>query len=112
MSKFLCVVDNYQGSQRDIIIASMVRSNSRGDIGFMAQPERLNVLLSRTKVCLIMIGNANTFDSVRKVFESMWGRIMFSGLPTYCDFHNKSRVICTPEEFVLRCPDGGCSKPW
>lgn len=54
-------VDNYQGEESDIVIASLTRSNASNDIGFMMAPERLNVLLSRARNGLIMIGNSNTF---------------------------------------------------
>ncbi|KAI6319693.1 hypothetical protein MCOR34_003239, partial [Pyricularia oryzae] len=33
----------------DIFIASLTRSSFQGDIGFMAAPERFNVLISRTR---------------------------------------------------------------
>ncbi|KAG7110727.1 NFX1-type zinc finger-containing protein 1 like [Verticillium longisporum] len=38
------MIHNYQGEESDIVIASLTRSNARGDIGFMKAPERLNVL--------------------------------------------------------------------
>lgn len=47
----------------------MTRSNEAGDIGFMASPERVNVLLSRARNALFMIGNANTFAKSRKVIQ-------------------------------------------
>lgn len=38
------------------MIASLTRSNNTNDIGFMCAPERLNVLLSRARNGLILIG--------------------------------------------------------
>lgn len=43
----ISTVDNYQGEEADIVIVSLTRSNSKGDIGFLDSLERLNVLLSR-----------------------------------------------------------------
>ncbi|KAE9387283.1 hypothetical protein BT96DRAFT_1005277 [Gymnopus androsaceus JB14] len=51
----LATIDNYQGEESDIITASLTRSNSNRDIGFMSAPEQLNVLLSRARDGLIMI---------------------------------------------------------
>ncbi|KAG9523714.1 P-loop containing nucleoside triphosphate hydrolase protein, partial [Aureobasidium melanogenum] len=59
----ISTIDNYQGQESDIVVASLVRSNPDNDIGFLSSPERLNVLLSRARNALILIGNAATFKS-------------------------------------------------
>ena len=50
-------VDAFQGSQRDIIIYSTVRSNNRRSIGFIKEQARLNVSFSRAIRALIIIGD-------------------------------------------------------
>ena len=46
----IATVDNFQGEESDIIIVSLVRSNSKdGRIGFLASAERVNVMLSRAR---------------------------------------------------------------
>nr|XP_016929115.1 putative helicase mov-10-B.2 [Drosophila suzukii] len=51
-------VETYQGREKPIIIASLVRSFA--NMGFMRNPRRVNVLLSRAKALLILVGNPVT----------------------------------------------------
>ncbi|KAF7118726.1 hypothetical protein CNMCM5793_008346 [Aspergillus hiratsukae] len=117
----LSTIDNYQGEECEIVIASLTRSNKNGDIGFMAAPQRLNVLLSRARNVLIIVGNANTFVSSRKG-EKSWRPFMdhlksnghlYDGLPVKCEQHpQKTAILKTKDEFESECPDGGCPAPW
>jgi len=42
-------VDNFQGEENDIILLSLVRSNEKGNIGFLNIDNRICVSLSRAK---------------------------------------------------------------
>lgn len=49
-------IDNFQGKENDVIVFSMVRSNVLGDLHFIATRNRINVLLTRAKHCVIGVG--------------------------------------------------------
>jgi len=113
-------IDNYQGEESDIVIVSLTRSNSRGDIGFLSAPERLNVLVSRARDGIFLIGNTDTFLNARKGKE-IWtqfigmlqrGRHIYDGFPVRCERHSdKEFTLAKPGDFDQICPDGGCDAP-
>lgn len=116
--------DNYQGEESDIVVTSFTRGNPRRDIGFMSAPERLNVLLSRARDGLIMIGNGNTFRNPRTgapgvaIWRSFFrlmdnAKVISDGLPVKCERHPATFAnLITPEDFETYAPDGGCNMPW
>ncbi|MEM6812889.1 MAG: AAA domain-containing protein [Bacteroidota bacterium] len=56
-------VDAFQGQERDMIYISLVRSNSKGEIGFLKEYRRLNVAMTRAKHRLIMVGDSSTLGN-------------------------------------------------
>jgi superfamily I DNA and/or RNA helicase len=50
------VVDNFQGEENDIILISLVRSNSEAKTGFLKIENRVCVALSRAKMGFYIIG--------------------------------------------------------
>lgn len=53
-------VDGFQGQERDIIFISLVRSNDKGEIGFLSDLRRMNVAITRARMKLIILGDAKT----------------------------------------------------
>ena len=90
-------------------------------IGFMDSPERLNVLLSRARNGLILIGNSQTFLHSRKG-GGLWkrfftllekGQYVYQGFPVKCEKHPGQVVLLKgTSDFDDHCPDGGCTEPW
>jgi len=63
-------VDAFQGRETDIVIYSVVRSNSENDLGFISDHRRLNVALSRARELLIIVGDLD-FVAQAKVSEEI-----------------------------------------
>jgi hypothetical protein len=116
----LSTIDNYQGEEADIVIATLTRSNPDYDIGFLTAPERLNVLVSRARDGLIIIGNPETFLHSRRGHD-LWSRFfdhlkehgqIHDGLPVHCERHpDRKMLLGKPTDFDEECPDGGCKEP-
>lgn len=59
--RYCGTVDSFQGNEADVVIVSLVRNNHHASIrralGFLSDPRRVNVLLSRAKSSLFVIGS-------------------------------------------------------
>ncbi|KAF9586547.1 NFX1-type zinc finger-containing protein 1 [Lunasporangiospora selenospora] len=61
-------VDGYQGEENDIIILSLVRSNTKNSIGFLKTSNRVCVALSRARKGLYIVGNAKLMMEQSKLW--------------------------------------------
>jgi hypothetical protein len=110
-----------QGEECDIILVSLVRSNTERNVGFLREPERINVMLSRAREGLIMVGNAKTFaNASNSEAQHHWGHVfglllkegqLVDSFPAVCKCHGTRQELKTPKDFRDRTPDGGCPMP-
>jgi serine/threonine protein kinase len=93
-SEMTYTVDAFQGREADFVIVSLVRFNSgkeaRHRIGFLTEEQRINVLFSRARYHLIIIGS---FDHFKKTPGTFW--------PEVCDLVTKYGKRLNAEELGL-----------
>ncbi|OCK85603.1 P-loop containing nucleoside triphosphate hydrolase protein [Lepidopterella palustris CBS 459.81] len=117
-------VDSYQGEENDIILLSLVRSNSTNKIGFLNVSNRICVSLSRAKRGFYAFGNGELLCGENMtwagVVEKMYGkkgdkpktgpakRVGFN-LPLQCKKHGRKTFVQEPTDWTL--VNGGCELP-
>ena len=109
----VCAVDNFQGEENDIILLSLVRSNSLGRIGFLSESNRICVALSRARQGFYCIGNFNLLKNQSKLWSEICVDLkvkdgIADSLPLVCKTHNNVTSVKTASDFN---PLGGCNKP-
>jgi len=60
----LCTVDRFQGHEANLVFLSFVKNV--GSVGFLDNPNRLNVALTRAKNQLVIVGNRHYFKNPKK----------------------------------------------
>ncbi|XP_077532110.1 upf1 RNA helicase [Haemaphysalis longicornis] len=73
-------VDAFQGREKDLIVMSCVRSNEHQGIGFLNDPRRLNVALTRARYGLIIVGNPKVLSK-----QPLWNHLL--------SFYKENRVL-------------------
>ncbi|CAG8640251.1 1615_t:CDS:10 [Funneliformis mosseae] len=116
----LRTVDNFQGEEANIVIISLVRNSlnesNKGSIGFLKSENRTNVLLSRAKHGMYLLGNAELmangspmWSSVVQMLKSSDPPKVGGSFPIVCPQHPKNRnYVSEPIQFSEFAPDGGC----
>lgn len=112
----ISILDKYQGEENDIVILSLVRCNTEGNIGFLDKEKRVCMALSRSRIGLYVIGN---FDLLRKFSHKckLWQQVikmmenneaLGKGLPLFCRNHKLTRMLAVHSEDFDKVPEGGC----
>lgn len=63
---FLLTFFFQQGREADIVVTSLVRCNDKGSLGFLKKHNRLNVMLSRTKMFMCVVGHFPTMKQSKR----------------------------------------------
>lgn len=76
-------IDGFQGREADIAIFVTVRSNAHHDIGFLSDMRRLNVVMTRARAGVIVIGHRNTLmqqsdEGADEESKSIWRGLLSS----------------------------------
>ena len=123
-------VDNYQGEENDIILLSLVRSNSKNKIGFLKNFNRVCVSFSRARLGFFIIGNIDCLINGEKEnqienksnsdfrMKDIWKKIkdlaekkgiISNKLTLTCQKHKTKTIISNLTDFS-KIPEGGCQK--
>jgi alpha-D-ribose 1-methylphosphonate 5-triphosphate synthase subunit PhnG len=111
----LATVDNFQGEEAKVVVISLVRSNQEKRCGFLSTSNRINVLLSRARHGMYLIGDSTCYQSV-----SMWDAVLQilrqndcigTALTLQCPRHvNTLMEVASPDDFLRQSPEGGCDR--
>ena len=114
----LSTVDNFQGEEAELVLISTVRNNSKGRLGFLQVDNRVNVMLSRARHGMIVLGSVATvrefqrkskkpimFNKVLRILEDH--REVSNQLMLFCENHRNMTVVTEPEHVPV---DGGCGQ--
>lgn len=73
-------VDAFQGREKDFIVMSCVRANEHQGIGFLNDPRRLNVALTRSRFGIIIVGNPKVLSK-----QPLWNHLL--------NYYKEQRVL-------------------
>ncbi|KAL0245320.1 hypothetical protein GEMRC1_009399 [Eukaryota sp. GEM-RC1] len=122
----LATIDTFQGLEATIVIVSLTRCNSAGSIGFLKFDNRINVMLSRAKHGMYVLGSKITIEKyeaknlaranpspetlISKVVNQFEAQnLIFDYFETYCSAHQTSTLIYSVNDWN-QVESGGCDE--
>lgn len=85
-------IDSFQGAERDLILVSTVRANIAYEVGFMRDPRRVNVLLTRARCGLVVFGDAATLESESETWRPWLAWVREQGVAlTAAEMHARGK---------------------
>ena len=107
----VCVVDNFQGEENDIILLSLVRSSK---IGFLKESNRICVALSRARQGFYCIGNFTLLKTQCMLWKEICDDLQTKNaigqaLTLVCKRHNNVNEVQNSSD-IQKFPLGGCDK--
>ena len=81
-------IDGFQGQERDVVYITLVRSNPKGEIGFLNDYRRMNVAMTRARKKLVVVGDSGTIGQDK----------FYDAFLNYCE---KKAAYHTAWEFML-----------
>uniref|UniRef100_A0AAR5PM44 RZ-type domain-containing protein n=1 Tax=Dendroctonus ponderosae TaxID=77166 RepID=A0AAR5PM44_DENPD len=112
----ISVLDNYQGEESDIVLLSLVRSNTDNNIGFLRIQNRVCVALSRARNGLFIIGNMSILLNSNSENE-IWKKVntvleeqnaIGSHLLLRCQIHPVKLTKVSKSLDFEKVSEGGC----
>jgi superfamily I DNA and/or RNA helicase len=74
-NEYCGTVDSFQGGEADVVVVSLVRNNAHATpakaLGFLRDNRRMNVLLSRAKWKLVLIGSLSFYRNVMNTAQQL-----------------------------------------
>ncbi|XP_037694261.1 DNA-binding protein SMUBP-2 [Choloepus didactylus] len=104
-------VDGFQGREKEAVVLSFVRSNRKGEVGFLAEDQRINVAITRARRHVAVVCDSHTVTS----------HAFLKGLVDYFTAHGEVRTAfeylddIVPENYsherVQGCGPAGTKPP-
>ncbi|KAJ7344288.1 hypothetical protein JRQ81_000238 [Phrynocephalus forsythii] len=105
-------VDGFQGREKEAVVLSFVRSNRKGEVGFLAEDRRINVAITRARRHVAVICDSRTAGShsfLRRLLDYMSEHGEVRTAFEYLDdivpenYAPKSSQSCPVQEKKLKC---------
>ncbi|XP_047546975.1 DNA-binding protein SMUBP-2 isoform X3 [Lutra lutra] len=71
-------VDGFQGREKEAVVLSFVRSNRKGDVGFLAEDRRINVAVTRARRHVAVVCDSHTVSN-HTFLKTLLGHFMEHG---------------------------------